>query len=325
MIRRPRLSPGRLTALWTVLRTLARFGGTADAASLKRLAARTSLRSGGLPIEDGYVLALAGRFITEGPDHAATLAFLGTDALDLGDGDEPNSSVIRLLLSVLMLADPPPWVAFWQGDPDSLDLVLPYPDRRLLASAELLPPPGLTDLPAWTWWDALSRVPVPEDTSAFRKVIGDAGEQLSLQHERERLTQEGFPHLARAVRWVARESPAYGFDVASFWGKGTGLPRHSPNTPDSPLAIEVKSLAVPAATTFSLYLSLHEWNTAQVLSHSYLFHLWDGVNPPPNLSSCRNQPIILTPLEIADHLPSPSNCGQCAWETAHLNIPINSP
>ena len=52
---------------------------------------------------------------------------------------------------------------------------------------------------------------------AHRKAIGDAGEELSFDYERRRLREEGFPDLAARVRWVARETAAYGFDVLSFF------------------------------------------------------------------------------------------------------------
>jgi hypothetical protein len=63
-----RISPGRLTALWTVLRALEKIDGRGPVADVRRVASRTSLRSGGLPIADGIALAVEGRFTTRSGD-----------------------------------------------------------------------------------------------------------------------------------------------------------------------------------------------------------------------------------------------------------------
>jgi hypothetical protein len=159
---------------------------------------------------------------------------LGSEALALCDEDEPNGKVRRVFLSVLVLRDPPAWVAYWQGDPSSLPDLLSDSDREMLEDARLYPPESTDELSSLGWWDALSVVPLPQETAAIRKAIGDAGEALSLEFERQRLAADGFPELAKRVWWAARESPAYGFDIGSFCGKA-----FSPATPDSPLAIEV--------------------------------------------------------------------------------------
>lgn len=150
-----RISPGRLTALWVVLRALRDLGAQAELEELRRHAARTSLRSGGLPIRDGLALAVAGTFAVRTLD-TLTLSSLGHEALGLGDEDEPNDAARRLFLSVLLLREPPPWVAFWQGQPTSLELVLPEPERHLLTDAGMYPEDG-SDIESVAWWDALRR------------------------------------------------------------------------------------------------------------------------------------------------------------------------
>lgn len=325
MPRRPRLSPGRLTALWVILRTLSKFGGTAHPNSLRTLAARSALRSGALPIEDGYELGVSGRFLVEREELTTTLGPFGAEALNLCDEDEPSREVLRLFVSVLVLGDPPPWVAYWQGDPSSLDLVLPEQERRLLEHAELLPIPDQQDFTGWIWWSALSRVPLPEEAGAFRKAIGDAGEELSIEHERRRLDSEGFPDLARLVRWVGRESPAYGFDIASFWGKAPTGRGNNTSEPQRPLAIEVKSTFALVGPKFPIYVSHHEWDMAQGLRDSYLFHLWDGVNPRPELKSRRSQPLVVTIQEIERHVPNSATCGEaCRWQSSYIELPMDS-
>ena len=45
---------------------------------------------------------------------------------------------------------------------------------------------------------------------------GILGEQLVIDYEKNRLNKLGRPDLAQKIRWVAKESDAYGFDIKSF-------------------------------------------------------------------------------------------------------------
>ena len=73
-----------------------------------------------------------------GGEERISLTDLGHLALQRGNEEEPSSEVLRLFTSVLLLRHPPAWVAYWQGDPSSLDLVLPDPSRQLLEDARVL-------------------------------------------------------------------------------------------------------------------------------------------------------------------------------------------
>jgi hypothetical protein len=311
-----RISPGRLTALWTVIRTLEKLGGEAPISEILRVASRTSLRAGGLPIRDGLALAFEGSFLERGYEDAV-LTRLGREALHLEPEDEPGPELRRMFLSVLLLRDPPVWVAFWQGDPEALPLVIPEGERRLLEELGLYPEEDTNSLEARAWWAALRRVPLPEEAAAFRRAIGDAGEQLTLAYERRRLDAEGFQALARDVRWVAQESPAYGFDVLSFCGLAGG------GDPEDRLAIEVKSMSRVAPVSFSFFLTVHEWETAVELGDAYLMHFWDGVDPGPPPAAPGDSPRITSPSILANHLPNSTSCdGECAWQSASIVLPL---
>lgn len=311
-----RISPGRLTALWTVIRALDKLGDEAPVQEVRRVASRTSLRSGGLPVGDGLTLALEGFFI-EQREGSLTLAPLGREALRIEAEDEPGHALRRLFLSVLLLRDPPAWVAFWQGDPETIDLVMPESERRLLADVGLYPEAEATSLEDVAWWAALRRVPLAEESAAFRRAIGDAGEQLTVEYERARLVEEGFSELAAAVRWVAQESPAYGFDVLSFHGHLHG------GEASTPLAIEVKSTSRPAPEVFAFYFTAHEWSTATAVGDDYLMHFWDGVNPGPPLRARAKTPMTVPGANLASHLPTTPVCGvDCEWETASLRLSV---
>ncbi len=312
----PRFTPGRFTALWVVLRSVAKLGGMADREELISFARRDGLRCGGLPIKDGYQLAVLGGFLYEG--ERVSITDLGHEALGRGVEDEPSQEVLRLFSSLLFLRHPPVWVAYWQGDPSSLDLVLPDTARELLQDARLLHSSGIEDLEAWALWDALKEVPPLEVIAEQRKAIGETAEKLSFRYERERLDREGYPTLAARVRWVAHESAAYGFDILSFCGTSG-----CPELPDRPLAIEVKGQAVVAQSEFNFYLTSHEWRTAHALGDQYLFHLWDGVRPGNAGSATHTKPFLVLPQVLEEHVPSHPKCGNtCEWKSAWISLPL---
>lgn len=312
----PRISPGRLTALWVVLRSLETLGDGISGRELQAFGRRSGLRSGGLPISDGYDLAVAGGFVAG--DEALRLTSLGREALSRCEEEEPTHEVLRLFTSVLVLRHPPAWVAYWQGDPASLDFVLPEGAREILRDADLLTSVGSTeDLEAWAWWDALKGVPPLEETAGNRKAVGDAAEALSLVFEQHRLRREGFPTLADRVRWVARESPAYGFDILSYCGTS-----HPSGGPELPLAIEVKGMAVARRAVFNFYLTEHEWRTAINLGERYVFHFWDGVQPGDDPRARSDEPLIVRASSLGQHLPTTAPCGQrCRWQSAFVAFP----
>ena len=309
------LSSGRITACWLVLRSLQRLGGEASRRDLLAFASRSSLRSGGLPIRDGIRLAIEGGLAHERHD-GLQLSEAGTDVLSFSPEDEPTPSARRFLLTRLLLADPPTWVAYWQGDPAALDNVVPPNERKSLSDSGLLPVDDSTeDLDRWAFWRALGRVPLMSETAAHRKRLGDAGEHLSVEFERHRLNGDGRPDLATQVQWLSRESDAYGFDILSFVG-GMG-----PDA-DRRVAIEVKTTSLPRAARLHFFLSAHEWNTAQRLGDQYVVHAWTRVDPGPPVIAREAGPLLIQPHMIAPHLPVAPGCAeQCRWETAEVYLP----
>lgn len=310
---------GRLTAAWHILRTLEKLGGRIEPEELVRYALTSSMRAGGLPIETGLKIALASDFLVE-VEGILALRPLGTRALSLCSEDEPTLEVLRLLVSTAMLRDPPAWVAWWQGRPEDREAVIPVAEQALLEDVGLLPPPDPGDPASWAWWQALDRIPLAHHDSAERKRLGHAGESLTVDWERHRLTAQGHAGLADDIRWVAEESEAYGFDVLSFAGDD-----YYPLAADTPLAIEVKSSARPSRGRFAFYLSAHEWHVAGVVGESYIFHLWESVESGPPPASRATGPGVIRAADLAKHLPGMPECGErCAWHTAWLELPFPS-
>lgn len=309
------LSAGRITACWFALRSLQRLGGRATSSDLLAHASRTSLRSGGLPIRDGIRLAIEGALIGQHQDRLE-LTEIGLSALGFGTEDEPAPVARRFLVTRLLLADPPPWVAYWQGDPEALNHILPPSERRTLTESGLLPSENMSnDLDSWAFWRALNRVPLMSETAAHRKRLGDAGEHLSMEYERQRLRGDGHLDLAAQVQWLARESDAYGFDILSFLG-GSG--------PDAGtrIAIEVKTTSLPRAAELHFFLSAHEWETAEHLGERYLVHAWTRVDPGPPPVAREQGPLFVAVASIAPHIPMAPGCDErCRWQTAEIFLP----
>lgn len=310
------LSAGRITACWFIIRSLDRLGGSATQAELLKSASRTSLRSGGLPVRDGIRLAVEGALANASQDRIQ-LTEVGSAALMLAREDEPTPEARRFLVTRLLLADPPPWVAYWQGDPEALDYILPGSERKTLVESGLFPPEQEQfNLDSWAFWRALRRVPLMAETAGHRKRLGDAGEHLSMNFERNRLIADGHPELADQVQWLARESDAYGFDILSFKG---GLGDSAPTR----IAIEVKATSLPRTAELHFFLSSHEWETAALLGDRYQVHVWTAVDPGPPSTAREPGPIFIATDTIAPHLPRAPECElRCHWQTAEIYLPI---
>ncbi len=84
---------------------------------------------------------------------------------------------------------------------------------------------------------------------------GEIGERFVFDRERRHLRTLGLNHLADAVKWIARENVAAGYDIDSFFDDG------------SPKRIEVKS-AQANEPTFEM--SRNEWATAQRLGMQFV-------------------------------------------------------
>ena len=310
----PNFTPGRFTALWVVLRSAADLGGVVDRQELLSFSRRNGLRCGGLPIKDGFQLAVLGGFLNDGEE--VGISDLGRVALERSDEEEPSPDVLRLFTSVLFLRYPPAWIAYWQGDPSCLDLIMPGPARDLLEDADLLMDQPSEEIEAWALWDAFREVPLLDHSSERRKAVGDAAEDLSFEYEKRRLATEGFPHLIRNVRLVARESPAYGFDILSFRGNLMGK-----GDPEDRLAIEVKGKTLASANRISFFLTDHEWRTSQKLSGQYIFHFWDNVQPRKDYIDLLREPIVFIPHQLAEHVPRSPDCNSnCGWKTTYITF-----
>lgn len=102
--------------------------------------------------------------------------------------------------------------------------------------------------------------------------IGQLGEMLALQYERERLIKEGFMDLANKVRHVSIISDAYGYDIESYELVGTKIEK---------IYIEVKTTTNKLDVDF--LVSKNEVQESNKKKERYcVFRIYDAKNVTPS-------------------------------------------
>lgn len=150
---------------------------------------------------------------------------------------------------------------------------------------------GDPDADIRAWWDQLAAA-IRGFLDERRLDTGRMAEELTLRHERERLTALGYANLV--PDWVGFEDNSLGYDVRSY-AVGTGgtvRPRY----------IEVKGTN---ADDLRFYLTRNEWRAAQRHATDYIVHLW-------NLAEQRL--LEITVEELSAHVPQ--DRGRGLWDVA---------
>lgn len=167
--------------------------------------------------------------------------------------------------------------------------------RSVFREAKLLEdPPTNGDI---AWWDTIQgRVRLNFDQE--RLIRARHAESLSLTYEQGELAKLG---IDRAPVWMAIDDNTAGYDVLSYRPAEVG---------ERNLLIEVKSTV---ASPLRFIITRNEWNNADQVGESYLFHVWDMDKNPAVLH-------IRTVDQIRPHIPVDSEKGQ--WKTAEIPVGI---
>lgn len=167
--------------------------------------------------------------------------------------------------------------------------------RSVFREAKLLEdPPTNGDI---AWWDTIQgRVRLNFDQE--RLIRARHAESLSLKYEQSELAKLG---IDRAPVWMAIDDNTAGYDVLSYRPAEVG---------ERNLLIEVKSTV---ASPLRFIITRNEWNNADQVGESYLFHVWDMDKDPAVLH-------IRTVDQIRPHIPVDSEKGQ--WKTAEIPVGI---
>ena len=122
-------------------------------------------------------------------------------------------------------------------------------------------------------------LPINEDYMSDRmKDIGNAGENMAICHEMERLSGIKRDDLSEMVEQVSLVDPYVGYDIASFDGYSSDESLHD-------RFIEVKSTT---GTTPKFFWSRNEVNVAQKYGDRYWIYLWTDVEGSAALHMIQN-------------------------------------
>jgi len=305
----PSITPGRITAIWRILTITARCDSLSQS-ELVQIAKNTSLRGGGLPVEDGVHLALSSELIVHTNDQIY-LSDLGKEIVSLSDQDEPNICVFRKILQKLVLKLIPPWVVFVNSPFEELIISIPYQWRDVLETAGLLVNPLNDDVKEW--WSSVNNE-IHELDQKHRKAIGDAAENLTFKYEKERLIIEELPELSGKIHWVAKENDYLGFDISSFLGS---LGNNEQKVDDL-LMIEVKSTCSKSNNNLRFFLTKNEWTTAEHNPTNYFFYFWKGIDI--NSENIKGDgPYILPMSSISKYIPK-DMCPEGEWTECRIYL-----
>jgi len=167
----------------------------------------------------------------------------------LEDEEEIKVSGDEAVTSIKTAIDPDDDMPF--GFFRDLEEVKPYAERSKKFTKMTFPKVGKIDYIKKTMRDAKA---------------GLIGEELAISYERNRLEKLGREDLAAKIRWISRQSDAYGFDIESFELDKDGK-EHS-------IKIEVKASTSKVDTEF--FVSKNEVKTSEMYGEQYcVFRIYD--------------------------------------------------
>jgi len=131
--------------------------------------------------------------------------------------------------------------------------------------------------------------------------LGEAGEELVLRWEQQRLGEANLSGLAAQVKRVSINDDALGYDIQSFRGQGM-----TPRQQEEPVFIEVKTTTGNANRPF--YVSSNELDCSRrKRDHYCLYRVYDFGKKPnyyilsgPLDDTCEMQPVTYTALPTRD-------------------------
>jgi hypothetical protein len=310
----PPITPGRITSLWLVLRGADKYPGVRRD-EIERIASATSLRGGGLPIDDGIELAEVGGFL-EFTTGLSKLSSDGEKIISLSEKEEPTPLVIRRIAVLLIEIIRPPWIAFANPDTSMTERAISIPEgwREVLENAGLFETPPSEEVAEW--WNSVYRFnEVLLDD--LRSKVGKKGEELTISYERRRLINVHRSDLADRINWVSQQEDRFGFDVASFMaGLLPGM------VEDAPLLIEVKASTSRSKERIAFDLTRNEWDVAEMNKDNYLFYFWHGISPDDDAKAQDHVvgPFILGMSAIRSRIPGDSATELGRWTKCHIEL-----
>lgn len=293
------ITPGKITALSRTIQWVAHNPRVAGETIASHLVQNKSILNLQLA-RDALRLAIILGVVT---DDQGVISLTKKGERFLSDSHDPSGIFLRrrlLLQIVLSLRRDLMWMAFASQEE------LREKDRNL---AQILEELGLVRRvlteDALVFWSELRHAGQHLDRAMLKK-IGDEAEALSMEYERTRLNQNGFPLLSNRIRWLSRESDLHGYDILSFRGDG--------RDPNARIHIEVKKLSTRSDGSLYFHLSRNEYQQLRALDGNYFFHLWDFNNAD------LGAPMVVEGHQIAPRAPQDNPLGG-EWSDCTIGIP----
>ena len=210
--------------------------------------------------------------------------------------EDINTNALRSMLRHILSFHNFEWLILFDSDPiifrDSLFANDPE-WANLLDNAKLF---DFDQEDVNIWWDKVL-AKYEDNKEKQKKAIGDIGEKLTYHFELQRIDLNGFIPSKNFVKWAARISDRFGFDVLSVRGD------HflSSYRADDKIQIEVKSSDANNLERFRFFISKPEWTKAMENINSYFFFFWAGINV--NTETAESGPYVIPAREFIESIP----------------------
>lgn len=312
------ISPGRITALWQLLRLSYRYeikNNFISAHAAIEILLNSCLRGGGLPVMDGLTIGLYHKFLEiDKQGNLLPTEFSKSFLLSIHNGDEPNVFVQRQIIQKLISLKKEHWLIYFDEDIEVFKVAIPLNWLEILENARLF---ELNDREVVQWWKELIQKKEVYNQER-RNEIGEVGEELTKTYEIDRLRSDSIVNSELYVIQVSKISDLFGFDIQSLRGNQFFVSRGLKEQ----IQIEVKSSIVENEELFTFYVSRNEWNKAveSIDLNTYFFYCWTGVNV--NLRTGKG-PYVIPAKKLQPLIPNDSS-NLCEWWVCKFNLNLKA-
>jgi hypothetical protein len=301
------LTPGKITALWQVI-LLARKYPSTHISEIIKILRGSSLRGGGLPVDDGVEVGLAYKLFSIEKGKLNVSDFANEKLLNNCSTEEPNSIVLKEILAIVIKTHNFHWLINFNVDATVFKISIPENWIDLLDLANLFDF-SLSEVLEW-WKDLIYKYNIYRDEN--NKKTGEVGENLTMIFENSRLSDDGFENTELIVLWASQLSDRFGYDVKSIRGALhlDGLEK------EDPVFIEVKSSSYTTTNNFIFHLTKKEWEIASDNLGSYYFYCWTNINTSKVEGI---GPYIIKAEQIKEHIPKNVSM-VCEWTECRFTV-----
>lgn len=307
-------SSGKIVILWRSIHFAAK-NPSISVQDLSTLIESSGILGGTSPFADALQIGRNCKFL----DIDRGKVLLSEDCtnllLPLCSSLDPNTLAVRFVLQRIIQGSlfGFQWLLFFNRDVEIFKVSIPEEWLDLLEQADLL---NFGEEEVDRWWDTIL-LSVNNFDSVNTKEIGDVGEKLTITHEGARLKSYGIRTPQHYIKWAARFSNGYGFDVLSVEGKRWTKKKFD----KSEIQIEVKSSVSTSVNSFRFRISRNEWNVALKNIDSYYFYCWLGVNVDQQTAT--DGPYVIPAKNFIKVVPKDRN-KDCEWSECRLTIDLPS-